>query len=88
MPVAMAPMFQVMFKFLINYPLGEKLIKNLEFYLRQLQFEHESGRDSALEMIATVFNTEYFRVSKFKMLDAIFITVIYRWQCTSLTNMF
>jgi hypothetical protein len=42
---------------MLDYPLGRKLAKHLEFYLQQLQFEHESGRICALEMLSTIFNS-------------------------------
>ena len=48
---------QVMSQFLLDYPLGTKLKGYLEFYIVQLNYEHESGRESALEMLATVFSS-------------------------------
>ncbi|XP_078664356.1 small subunit processome component 20 homolog isoform X2 [Branchiostoma floridae x Branchiostoma belcheri] len=48
---------QVFGKFLIDYPLGKKLHRHLEFYVRQLSYAVEAGRESALEMIATVFSS-------------------------------
>lgn len=37
---------------------GEKrLIKIIEFYMVQLNYEYEDGRESAIEMLATIFNT-------------------------------
>ncbi|XP_066264950.1 small subunit processome component 20 homolog [Branchiostoma lanceolatum] len=48
---------QVFGKFLIDYPLGKKLHRHLEFYVRQLNYNVEAGRESALEMIATVFSS-------------------------------
>ncbi|XP_035663826.1 small subunit processome component 20 homolog [Branchiostoma floridae] len=48
---------QVFGKFLIDYPLGKKLHRHLEFFVRQLNYDLEAGRESALEMIATIFSS-------------------------------
>ncbi|KAJ8314703.1 hypothetical protein KUTeg_006853 [Tegillarca granosa] len=48
---------QVTLQYLLEYALGKKLVKHLEFYVTQLSYEMEMGRESALEMLATVFSS-------------------------------
>ncbi len=49
------PDLKVVLKFLMDYPLGTKLRQHIEFYVLQLEYEHETGRESTLEMLANMF---------------------------------
>ncbi|XP_012286717.1 small subunit processome component 20 homolog [Orussus abietinus] len=44
----------VFYTFLMEYPIGNQLVKHLSFFLTQLGFEVQQGRLSALEMIHNV----------------------------------
>lgn len=48
---------QVFHQFLMDYPLGKKLDKHLAFYMSQLNYEMQPGRESALEMIFGLINS-------------------------------
>lgn len=41
---------------MIDYPLGKKVLRYLEFFLGQLDYETETGRLSAIEFLVSVFN--------------------------------
>ena len=62
---------QIILQYMLEFSFGEKkLSKLLEFYVIQLDYEFEDGRESALEMLATVFNT-------FPQVQSIFMNFIY-----------
>jgi U3 small nucleolar RNA-associated protein 20 len=41
----------------MDYPLGKALAGHLEYYVTQLSYKIDTGRESALEMLATIYST-------------------------------
>ena len=45
---------QLFIHFLMDYPLGKKLKNYIDFYLKNLSYKLEVGRDSVIEMLLTI----------------------------------
>lgn len=48
---------QVVLQYMVDYPLGKKLLRYVQFFLKQLDYDKESGRLSAIEFLVSLFNT-------------------------------
>lgn len=47
----------VLHQFIMEYPLGRKLDRHVSFYIAQLGYDTQSGRESAMEMILSLINS-------------------------------
>ena len=47
----------VFHQYMMDYPLGDKLEKHLSFYLSQMSYEMQFGRESAIEMISALISS-------------------------------
>lgn len=48
---------QTFYQYLMDYPLGKALNGHIQFFLSQLEYEVQNGRESALEMITSLIKT-------------------------------
>lgn len=48
---------QTFYQYLMDYPIGKALHGHIQFYLSQLEYEVQNGRESALEMITLLIKT-------------------------------
>ena len=65
-----------MLQYLLDYSHGKKIKDHLQFYVSNLTFELESGRESALEMLASFF-TSFPQVCYILLLFVTGIKIIY-----------
>lgn len=47
----------VFHQYLMDYPLRKKMVKFVSFYVAQLNYEEQSGRESAIQMIQSIINS-------------------------------
>lgn len=70
---------QTFYQYLMDYPIGKALSGHIQFYLSQLEYEVQNGRESALEMITILIKT-LSPVSKIHvMINIVHITNIILW---------
>jgi len=48
---------QTFYQYLMDYPIGKALSGHVQFFLSQLEYEVQNGRESALEMITLLIKT-------------------------------
>jgi len=48
---------QTFYQYLMDYPIGKALNGHVQFFLSQLEYEVQNGRESALEMITLLIKT-------------------------------
>lgn len=48
---------QTFYQYLMDYPISKALSGHIQFYLSQLEYEVQNGRESALEMITLLIKT-------------------------------
>ncbi|XP_001952794.2 small subunit processome component 20 homolog [Acyrthosiphon pisum] len=48
---------QTFYQYLMDYPIGKALNGHIQFFLSQLEYEVQNGRESALEMITSLIKT-------------------------------
>lgn len=48
---------QTFYQYLMDYPIGKALNGHIQFYLSQLDYEVQNGRESAMEMIILLIKT-------------------------------
>lgn len=46
---------QIVQEYLLNYALGKSIDQTLHFYVSQLEYEMIAGRESAVQMLETIF---------------------------------
>lgn len=48
---------QTFYQYLMDYPIGKSINGHIQFFLSQLEYEVQNGRESALEMISLLIKT-------------------------------
>lgn len=65
---------QIFHQFIMDYPLGKRLEKLIIFYLSQLNFELDYGRESALQMVSSLIQS--FPIDILRDLSPVFFTTL------------